>query len=875
MKSWTRILFPVAVLSFVCICLAGLCSSTAVGAREGAFRGGAALDSPAEARDTVVYPPYGFKSALSAEELAQTFETELEDSLSGLFDPADTLPAKLSPRDSLKALLDSTLWPKLDSIYIADSTAKAKAKFDAWYASLGRKERRDYDRQQFIKLKMAQQDSIRDAKQRLQDERDSIIAETPRILETYALPDSLYYKRIVSWTVDQDFGRISAGVPDTSYNYHFYDYPFQRADVNASWLGVAGSPVQSYNHFLRGSEEGVDFYTPLESWSFSPRTLPNYNTKTPYTELCYYGPLLAQRTKESDNIHILTTQNVTPELNLTMLYDRFGGGGMLEKEKTANKTFALHGNYLGKKYTAHAGFIRNTINREENGGMRDIKWIRDTIVDSREIAVTLQDAKSKTQKNTFFLGQQYRIPFNFISKLRARRDSTYSFNPDSLDRDVTTAFIGHSSEFSIYTRKYTDAISDSYGSEFYHNNFRYGSSSADSMRVAKFDNKVYLRLQPWSSEAIVSKLDVGAGFQMLNYFDSTSVRPNSHYDNSFYIYGGAEGQLPGSFYWDANARLSLLGYNAGDFRIAAHGQYKFYPFRRARKSPIAIGAEFESTLQAPTWYQQHTNSNHYQWDNSFSRISTTSIRGRIDIPRWRLNASLSYALLAGNLYYDTASIIRQNTTPMSVLSADLRKEFVFGPLHLDNRALFQLSSDPSVLPLPQLALNLRYYFQFVVQKSEDGRSNVMVMQVGANAFYNTPWHSPAWNPNLGVFHNQSERLYTNGPYFDIFVNVQWKRACIFIKYQNAGTGWPMEKMDYFSADRYIITQNGIDGLKLGIFWPFYAEPKGTPSSSPLPSRSGSNSSRRSGSTNSRSNSSPGGAELPGRASHSGLKTLRR
>ena len=162
---------------------------------------------------------------------------------------------------------------------------------------------------------------------------------------------------------------------------------------------------------------------------------------------------------------------------------------------------------------------------------------------------------------------------------------------------------------------------------------------------------------------------------------------------------------------------------------------------------------------------------------------------------------------------------------MSLISASLRKEFVLGPLHLDNRVLFQYSSNQSVVPVPTLALNLRYFIEFVVQRDEL-RRNVMVMQIGANGFYNTKWHSPAWNPNLGVFYNQTENLYNNGPYLDLFVNVQWKRACIFIKYQNFGNGWPMQKRDYFSADHYLVTQSGMQGLKLGIYWPFYTQPAG-------------------------------------------------
>ena len=129
-------------------------------------------------------------------------------------------------------------------------------------------------------------------------------------------------------------------------------------------------------------------------------------------------------------------------------------------------------------------------------------------------------------------------------------------------------------------------------------------------------------------------------------------------------------------------------------------------------------------------------------------------------------------------------------------------------------------------------LNLRYYFEFVVQKDASKTRDIMTMQIGANAFYNSKWNSPSWNPNLGVFYNQTERLYNNGPYFDAFINIQWKRACIFLKYQNAGGGWPMKKFDYFSSDNRIVTTNGMDGFKIGIYWPFYAQPTGRPGPPP-------------------------------------------
>jgi hypothetical protein len=152
---------------------------------------------------------------------------------------------------------------------------------------------------------------------------------------------------------------------------------------------------------------------------------------------------------------------------------------------------------------------------------------------------------------------------------------------------------------------------------------------------------------------------------------------------------------------------------------------------------------------------------------------------------------------------------------MSVLSASLSKNLAFGPVHLDNRVLFQMSSNQEVVPVPTLAVNARWYLQFDVAK------NIMQMQIGANAWYNTKYYSPAWNPAVGVFYNQRKEKYNNGPVIDAFVNVQWKRACIFVKVENVGQGWPMDKFDYFSAHRYIRTQRA---LKFGMYWPFYLQP---------------------------------------------------
>ena len=762
-------------------------------------------------------------------------------------------------RDSLIMAGDTLELMKLDSLYIKDSTEVAIAKHKAWYASLTRKERKKYDAEQRLPALIAAANRKMEIKDSIKSRRDSIIKATPRILETFAFPDSLHYKRIVTWKHDRYFHTLEGlrdQSTDTSFNYNFHDYPFFREDVNATWLGVSGSPVQLYDYFERQEIDNAIFYTPYSIYTYTPENLPQFNTKTPYTELAYYGTLFANKEKEESNIRIRTTQNITPELNILLEYHRYGGNGMLKREDTDNRTVVMAANYTGKKYLMHTGYIYDRIERSENGGVVDTKWIRDTTVDSREIDVYLRDASNKLKRNTLFLDQTYRIPFTFLDKeyreekkaekLRiAERDSIMASGDstaiaayqereaarlealaasaeeaDTLETDITTAFIGHSSEYSVFRKMYEDKISDELGKAFYDDKFYINpTQSKDSMRVMKFENRFFIRLQPWKSDGIVSKLDVGVGDKLANYFSFKPVDyiQGSHNVllNSAYLYAGAQGQYDKYLEWDAFGKYTFLGYEVNDFNISANAVFKVYPFRKDRQSPLELKAHFETNLKEPDYYQQHLFTNHYKWDNDFSKISTTKVEASLSIPRWKLAASFGYALLGNNIYYDTLGIVRQNTKPMSVMTATLRKDFQVWKFHFDHRLAFQLSSDKDVMPLPMLGLNLRYYAEFDVVK------NAMRIQIGANGTFTTKWYAPAYNPVLGVFHNQNKEQFGNCPYIDAFVNVQWKRVSVFLKAVNLNMGWPNESADYFSAAGYIAPQRA---FKIGITWPFYVQP---------------------------------------------------
>ncbi len=694
----------------------------------------------------------------------------------------DSLSVKGSAADSLSFAQD-TLSAGVDTL--------VSAKKDSAVIVLGKKE-----------LKKQQRDSIRAY-------RDSVIRNTPRILITYVFDDTTKNKRMFLWNADTYFNKPVNINPDTTYTEWYDETPYERNDVGATYLGVAGSAMQYLNWFKRPDLKLFPFFNYYLPYSYTPETLPFYNTKTPYTELGYWGTLFANKKMEETNIRVLHTQNLTPSFNFNFLYERFGGAGMLLNERTDNRTLAFTGNYLGKRYLAQGGYIFNRIKREENGGVSDPKMVLDTLLEAKVIPITLKDADNFLKRNTLFLTHSYGIPFRFLQR-KGQHDSL------SLG-DGTMAYLGHSFDASSYSKKYTDAIGldDETGRDFYHNKFYINPTvSSDSLRVFKLENRVFLNLQPWAKDAIVSNLSAGIGHQYISrygfrqeYFLSGN---SSEKQNNMYMYFGAGGKLKKYIAWNGTGVYNFAGYYRNDFSIDAQIKISSYP--KKMKQGIHLTGKLHLAQERPDYFFNHIYTNHYAWDNDFSRTTDTRIEARLDIPDWKMEAFVGYAMLKDNTYFDSLSVVRQNPEAMSILTAYLKKDIRLWKFHMDNKILFQLSSNEDVVPLPKLALDLRYYFQFELVK------NVLTAQLGANATFTTKYYAQGYSPALGVFYNQKTEKIGENPYMDLFVNLQWKRASIFVKYVNCALGWPTG--DYFSAFRYIRSQKA---FKLGIHWPFYVK----------------------------------------------------
>jgi hypothetical protein len=627
--------------------------------------------------------------------------------------------------------------------------------------------------------------------------------EKVKQLESFMFDSTVVKQRMFIWQVNHYLNKPVMGRIDTTINDHRVDFSFYKKDIGATYLGVSGSAALTLDYFQRPVHEYMYPLAAYDAYRLTPDNIQFYNTRAPYTRFIYNGTLFASNTFDQTDIEVLHTQNITPEWNMGLMYRRYGARGLLQNESTDSRTFTLFTSYSGKRYAAHAGYIFNRAESKHNGGVSIDSDVLDTLMDARVIPVNLQQAAEKAANNTFFLTHSYGIPLNFFRK-----------DADSLRAgEGTMVYFGNMLEYTTAYRNYTDVIAftDSTGREYYHNVFNIDSiMSRDTMHTSLFHTRIFTSLQPFAPDFIISKIEGGVGYRYLsNYYFKPEdyLRPvNNATQNNFYIYANALGAFHRYLSWSAFVRYDLTGFNKNDLFFKADASLSIYPLPKG----IHLRGSFSIDLHTPDYFLHQYYSNHLKWDNVYKQTVENKIQVSLEVPDWRTAISFRHSLLTSPVVFDTLAIPVQHNDPISIFSATLKNNLQLWLLHLDTRLLFQHSSRQDIVPLPLLSANAALYSEFDLVKK------VLRVQLGVDVYYNTKYYAYGYNPAAGAFHLQNKREIGDFPYIDIFVNMKWKRATLFIKYLNLGQEWGNK--DYFSALHYIKPQRII---KIGIAWPFY------------------------------------------------------
>ncbi len=609
------------------------------------------------------------------------------------------------------------------------------------------------------------------------------------------LLDVPYSEKVVPFKFSSTYLSYEKQVVDTALWMNHLFYPQQDRYETYTFLGNLGSPSQYDHFFSRQQHSPFLFSRNHEPFIVMSLEETQYNVRKPFTIVthCTAG----SRRQAEQVLRVIHTQNVNPNFNFGIKYDFFGTKGVYSNQETRNNAIALFASYFKGNVSAKAAFVNHTFKNQENGGVSNDYFIEDTIVESRLVPFWLLKAQSivrvKSMSGTF--------GYTLLNIKQQRKDSVGQMQ-DFFIPLITTRLIITRNRFS---RTFEDdkPIIDYYGN-IYINPLK----TRDTVALFSTEAIAMLEIMQFAKIPGLPGLRGWLGYEMADYYyfkpeGFIYPRQNQGYNNSHFGVG-AYSQSPFLSYQGA-FRLYLSGYRAGDKII--QGKAKISPWKND-EMPQVKGDILISEVKPDIFLNEYF-SNHVRWSNSFNKEKKFQIRGAIGFERWEAEAGYNLIHISDYLFFNYQSLPEQYPN-VTITSVYAQKNIRFGGLNIFNRVVWQVNTNTQVLNLPQLiTFSSLHYEQIIVP-------NALTGQIGFNIYYRSRFYADAYNPVIGQFYNQNEKVLGGYPTADLFANFKWKSVLIFLKYEHANQGFPDNQ--YFSALHYPINPRI---FKIGVSWIFF------------------------------------------------------
>ncbi|MEG1649040.1 MAG: putative porin [Rikenellaceae bacterium] len=617
-------------------------------------------------------------------------------------------------------------------------------------------------------------------------------------LESYLFGDSTKKQNVFSWMFNPQNNNINFVAIDTMLNDFNKDYLFFRKEkagvIYNGNLGGANTPL---DFFARRNMQNFSFLDAYSSYLYFPDNVPFYNSKRPFTQFAFF--MSGQTKRAEEQLRVLHAQNVSPSSSFNIEYRNNATRGMYNNQRSKDKNLSVAFDHTGKRYTVHTGYIYNMGNIGENGGLTNDTFVKDTLIDLPEnLPINMKDAQNKFYGHTFYITQSYGMPF------RSLKDE------DSELRDKSAIFFGHSFEFTGFKKTYTDTYEQTVEG-YYKDWFLDRTYTKDSLKESKIDTKFFLQLQPYNREGAFGLVDGGIGYTHESYYNFQPsdyiFKSKNTTRSSVYVYANGGGQVKKYFKWNGNFKYYPIGYRSQDMNVGGNLELSV----PIKGKPLTLTAGALYRMENPSFWSEHYYSNHFMWENSFVKENETRFEASLSMADYGIEVGIKQSIINNKIYYDENSLPAQFKDALSVTGIFLQKDFRLGGLNLKNRVLLQWSSSQKVAPVQLVSANAMYYYEFNVVK------NVLRMQVGVDAYFNTSYYGFGYNPAIMQFYNQQTTKTGDYIWLDAFVSGKWKRVRFLVKMQHLNYEL-FGGRNYFQVAHYPLNRRM---LKLGISWNFY------------------------------------------------------
>lgn len=604
----------------------------------------------------------------------------------------------------------------------------------------------------------------------------------------------------------------------TVLNYHDVDVQQLYSISSATNGNVLVSPIES--RVVQDRLKTIDdpFAWSLTPYVVTPQQQRFFNTTTPFSTVAYKKGFVSGH--EENDIDFLFTGNIGKRLNLGLEMDYLSSMG--HYANTAGKLFrgSVWGSYTGAHYSMHGAFGWSRLSSFNNGGIQDVSQLSSSL-SSEDLPVRM-NAMIGYRYLSGYLHNQYSIanPREYHDSIMVIEDGRRVKKDTIKVEYVPLMTFSHIFETNNSNRRYIEKTANQ---GFYDTTYYDTRKTNDSTDVLTIRNTIAVTF----CEAYNTKLKFGITAFAMNecqrFLQDTlsvgGVMPgradsifNYRWTNNTFVGGAIHKHSGANVRYHVEGQVCVLGYKIGEFDVHGKLQTQFM----AGKYPLEISARAYAKSEKPNWYLNHFNSNHLRWENDFG--FTYRFMGGATVSylyKWlKPRIDFSFENQTHPIYISATDWKpRQFNGNVQIITGDVGLDLTTPWINLENRAVLQVSTNDSVMPVPLVILQHRLYYHGTWFRALDA-------QIGVDLRYFTRYHAPVLCPSTGLFATQQETNVGNYPWMNVYASfyVRSIRLRFFAHYQHLNHLFMKSNTNYLTMPGYPTNR---DVFRAGIAWHFY------------------------------------------------------
>ncbi len=604
----------------------------------------------------------------------------------------------------------------------------------------------------------------------------------------------------------------------TVLNYHDVDVQQLYSISSATNGNVLVSPIES--RVVQDRLKTIDdpFAWSLTPYVVTPQQQRFFNTTTPFSTVAYKKGFVSGH--EENDIDFLFTGNIGKRLNLGLEMDYLSSMG--HYANTAGKLFrgSVWGSYTGAHYSMHGAFGWSRLSSFNNGGIQDVSQLSSSL-SSEDLPVRM-NAMIGYRYLSGYLHNQYSIanPREYHDSIMVIEDGRRVKKDTIKVEYVPLMTFSHIFETNNSNRRYIEKTANQ---GFYDTTYYDTRKTNDSTDVLTIRNTIAVTF----CEAYNTKLKFGITAFAMNecqrFLQDTlsvgGVMPgradsifNYRWTNNTFVGGAIHKHSGANVRYHVEGQVCVLGYKIGEFDVHGKLQTRFM----AGKYPLEISARAYAKSEKPSWYLNHFNSNHLRWENDFG--FTYRFMGGATVSylyKWlKPRIDFSFENQTHPIYISATDWKpRQFNGNVQIITGDAGLDLTTPWINLENRAVLQVSTNDSVMPVPLVILQHRLYYHGTWFRALDA-------QIGVDLRYFTRYHAPVLCPSTGLFATQQETNVGNYPWMNVYASfyVRSIRLRFFAHYQHLNHLFMKSNTNYLTMPGYPTNR---DVFRAGIAWHFY------------------------------------------------------